>query len=298
MFDVAAGAVEQTITAAKRIGPSGYLLATDISPASLEHAAAEAKEAGLTNVETKVLDGENLDVAPESFDAVISRVGLIYFPDQQKALAEMMAALAPGARARWSRSRRSSRRSGVALAHEAVELGDRGALTEDRAGPERMPHEHRSRPICDGVLDAQPERLGLAGARDLHDTRAGVTAAALRDGVSRGQRAPGDVTGDLVVNELAPGRLAVRAEVDPNRRAPRLNPAFALALAPAPAPAPAPVPAPALSFWGGSFYAFENSAIFQYDPIKNTTTAKGNAPLQVTGAGQSTCVPLVAPPPR
>lgn len=54
----------------------------------------------------------------------------------------------------------------------------------------------------------------------------------------------------------------------------------------------------ALAFWGGSFYAFENSAIFEYDPAKKTTTAKGNAPLQVTGAGQSTCVPLVAPPPK
>ncbi len=54
----------------------------------------------------------------------------------------------------------------------------------------------------------------------------------------------------------------------------------------------------ALAFWGGKFYAFENSAIFEYDPVKKTTTPKGNAPLQVTGAGQSTCVPLVAPPPK
>lgn len=54
----------------------------------------------------------------------------------------------------------------------------------------------------------------------------------------------------------------------------------------------------ALAFWGGSFYAFENSAIFQFDPIKKTTTPVGTAPLQVTGAGQSTCVPKVAPPPK
>jgi hypothetical protein len=54
----------------------------------------------------------------------------------------------------------------------------------------------------------------------------------------------------------------------------------------------------ALAFWGGLFYAFEDSAIFEYDPAKKTTTPKGNAPLQVTGAGQSTCVPLVAPPPK
>lgn len=98
VLDVAAGAGEQTITAAKRVGPGGYVLATDISAAILAHAAAEARKAGLANVETMVLDGENLDVPPESFDAVISRVGLIYFPDQQKALAGMKAALKPGGR--------------------------------------------------------------------------------------------------------------------------------------------------------------------------------------------------------
>jgi SAM-dependent methyltransferase len=49
-------------------------------------------------VETKVLDGENLDVPEASFDAVISRVGLIYFPDQQRALAGMRRALKPGGR--------------------------------------------------------------------------------------------------------------------------------------------------------------------------------------------------------
>ena len=54
----------------------------------------------------------------------------------------------------------------------------------------------------------------------------------------------------------------------------------------------------ALAFWGGSFYAFENSAISEYDPIKKTTKAFGTAPLQVTGAGQSTCVPKVPPPPK
>src|ERR1700694_4111975 len=86
LLDVAAGAGGQTLTAARRVGPSGYVLATDISSNILDFAAGNARAAGLTNVETRVLDGENLDVEPEAFDAVISRVGLIYFPDQQKAL--------------------------------------------------------------------------------------------------------------------------------------------------------------------------------------------------------------------
>jgi len=98
VLDVAAGAGGQTLAAARRVGSTGYVLATDISANILEFAASNARAAGLTNVETRVLDGENLDVAPESFDAVISRVGLIYFPDQQKALGDMRRALKPGGR--------------------------------------------------------------------------------------------------------------------------------------------------------------------------------------------------------
>jgi ubiquinone/menaquinone biosynthesis C-methylase UbiE len=55
-----------------------------------------AQQAGVNNVETKVMDGENLTLEDETFDAVISRVGLIYFPDQQKALKEMLRVLKPG----------------------------------------------------------------------------------------------------------------------------------------------------------------------------------------------------------
>ena len=99
VLDVAAGAGEQTLRAARRVGPAGHLLATDISPAILEYAAATAREAGLSQVATRELDGEVLDELPaEAFDAVISRVGLIYFPEQQKALAGMKHVLKPGGR--------------------------------------------------------------------------------------------------------------------------------------------------------------------------------------------------------
>jgi ubiquinone/menaquinone biosynthesis C-methylase UbiE len=97
VLDVAAGAGGQTLAAARRVGPDGYVLATDISPNILKFAAEAAREAGLANVETRVLDGESLEELKEgSFDAVISRVGLIYFPDQQKALSGMRHALRPG----------------------------------------------------------------------------------------------------------------------------------------------------------------------------------------------------------
>jgi len=97
VLDVAAGAGDQTMIVADRVGPEGRVVATDLSPAILEFAAARAKEAGFTNVETQVLDGEEIGTLPEgSFDAVISRVGLIYFPDQQRALTGMRHVLKEG----------------------------------------------------------------------------------------------------------------------------------------------------------------------------------------------------------
>jgi ubiquinone/menaquinone biosynthesis C-methylase UbiE len=96
VLDVAAGAGEQSITTANKVGSTGYVLATDISSNILEFAQQMAEDAGLKNIETKVMDGENLTVPDATFDAVISRVGLIYFPDQQKALREMLRVLKPG----------------------------------------------------------------------------------------------------------------------------------------------------------------------------------------------------------
>jgi SAM-dependent methyltransferase len=98
VLDLAAGAGGQTIAAARRVGPSGSVLATDISPAILAYAADAARAAALANVETREMDGEALDVEDATFDAVISRVGLIYFPDQQRALREIHRVLRPGGR--------------------------------------------------------------------------------------------------------------------------------------------------------------------------------------------------------
>ncbi len=64
VLDIAAGAGGQSLAAARRVGPTGHVLATDISPAILDHAAAAAAAEGLTNVATRELDGERLDVDP------------------------------------------------------------------------------------------------------------------------------------------------------------------------------------------------------------------------------------------
>lgn len=99
VLDVAAGAGEQSLAAARRVGPQGHVLATDLSPRILEHAERAARLAGLGHVATRVADGEALEALDAGpFDAVISRVGLIYFPDRRRALQGMRARLRAGGR--------------------------------------------------------------------------------------------------------------------------------------------------------------------------------------------------------
>lgn len=96
VLDVAAGAGDQTLDIAQRVGPTGRVLATDLSPVILELARGNAQQAGLRNVQTLVADGEDLAVAPASFDATVSRLGLMFLPEPLKGLQGMHRALRPG----------------------------------------------------------------------------------------------------------------------------------------------------------------------------------------------------------
>ena len=98
VLDLAAGAGEPSLSAAEKVGPSGHVLATDISSNILEFAARTARERGLTNFETRVMDGEKPDLPDDTFDAVLSRLGLIYFPDRKGALRAAHRVLKDGGR--------------------------------------------------------------------------------------------------------------------------------------------------------------------------------------------------------
>ena len=96
VLDVAAGAGDQTLDIAERVGPRGSVLAVDISPAILEYAKDNAVRAGYANVQVQVADAERLEVAPESFDAAVCRLGLMLLPDPLQALHRIHRALKPG----------------------------------------------------------------------------------------------------------------------------------------------------------------------------------------------------------
>jgi len=98
VLDVAAGAGDQTLAIAERVGPAGQVLATDLSPVILALAHDNALRAGHANVQTHVADGEDLRVEPAGFDAVVCRLGLMLFADPLRGLREMHRALRPGGR--------------------------------------------------------------------------------------------------------------------------------------------------------------------------------------------------------
>lgn len=98
VLDLGAGTGDTTIDAARRVGPTGSVLAVDISQAMLDILAEEAGKAGLTNITTLAGDAATLDLPSASFDAAISANCIQFIPDVGAALRAVQRALRPGAR--------------------------------------------------------------------------------------------------------------------------------------------------------------------------------------------------------
>jgi ubiquinone/menaquinone biosynthesis C-methylase UbiE len=98
VLDIACGAGSQSIQAAKRVGSTGSVVASDISATMLEHIRQNAARAGLKNIETLECAADELPRALPPFDAAICRMGLMLFPSPPKALEAVRQVLKPGAR--------------------------------------------------------------------------------------------------------------------------------------------------------------------------------------------------------
>ena len=120
VLDVAAGTGDDTLLAARRVGRNGHVLATDLSPHMLEIAATLVRDAGLTNVVTRVMDASRMDLPADSFDAVVSRNGLMFISDLHSALAGMWRALRPGGKIAALVFSSEERNQVVAIAQEIV----------------------------------------------------------------------------------------------------------------------------------------------------------------------------------
>ncbi len=96
VLDVATGIGEPALTAARLVGPSGHVTATDIAPGMLEIATERAKQAGLSNIEFREMDAETIDFPEGSFDAVLCRFGLMFLPNLAASLKAIQRVLTAG----------------------------------------------------------------------------------------------------------------------------------------------------------------------------------------------------------
>jgi SAM-dependent methyltransferase len=98
VLDIATGIGEPAVTAARRVGPGGQVVAIDQSPQMLAIARERVAALGLQNVEFRELDAERLDLLEGSFDAALCRWGLMLLPQLVPALDGVRQRLLPGGR--------------------------------------------------------------------------------------------------------------------------------------------------------------------------------------------------------
>ena len=107
VLDVAGGAGEPSLTIAEAVGPKGSVMCTDPVAEMLATAEREALRRGIENVQFRQCTADALPFADNSFDAAVSRLGVMFFPDPVAGLREMLRVTKPGgpvALAVWDKS--------------------------------------------------------------------------------------------------------------------------------------------------------------------------------------------------
>lgn len=94
-LDVAAGSGALSLPAA-RLG--AQVLATDLSPVMLRELEQRARADGLTNLQTRAMDGHALELDDASFDVAGSQFGVMLFPDMPRGIRELARVTRPGGR--------------------------------------------------------------------------------------------------------------------------------------------------------------------------------------------------------
>jgi len=96
ILDVAGGAGEPSLTIAERVGPTGSVMCTDAVAGMVKAAEREAHRRGITNASFRQCMADALPFGDNSFDVVMSRLGVMFFPDPVAALREMLRVTKPG----------------------------------------------------------------------------------------------------------------------------------------------------------------------------------------------------------
>lgn len=98
VLDLASGNGEPGLPIAHVVGPAGSVLLSDQSPEQLGFAREKAVSQGLSNVQFRLADAEEIEVDEAAFDAVTCRCGLMFMPEPIRAVRNAHRALRPGGR--------------------------------------------------------------------------------------------------------------------------------------------------------------------------------------------------------
>ena len=90
VLDVAGGAGEPSLTIAETVGPTGSVICTDVTAEMVAAAQSEAQRHGVTNIAFRQCAADSLPFENNSFDAVVCRLGVMFFPDPLAGLREML----------------------------------------------------------------------------------------------------------------------------------------------------------------------------------------------------------------
>ena len=212
VIDVASGPGVVAIEVAQVAGPSGEIVATDISPVWESYVAKGCLEAGTRNVPFIAMPGDDLGFADGSFDVALCQFGLMFMPDPTACLKEMLRVLAPGGTigvAVWSTPDKVSHFTAMRALREVI------GESEPPAGAPKTSPLSMGKP---GKIEAL---VSGAGFTNLHVTK--ITHAHHGDSVEAEwqrlleEEAFAQAISAMSPEELSRARTAVDSSLEPHR---------------------------------------------------------------------------------
>jgi SAM-dependent methyltransferase len=150
VLEIAAGPGDTGFLAANRIGPSGRLISSDLVPGMVAAAERRAAELGVSNVDFRALDAQELDLPDENVDGVLCRWGYMLVPEPPVAFAETRRVVRGGgnvAFAVWGTADENP--WAAAIGRVLVSSGQMERPEPDAPGPFRLADPERVRDLVE-----------------------------------------------------------------------------------------------------------------------------------------------------
>jgi SAM-dependent methyltransferase len=151
VLDVGCGCGDTSLTLAALVGEEGRVLGLDLSARMLARAMERGE--GLSNLSFDLADAGKVALVPASFDALVSRFGVMFFPDPTQTFAHLRGALKPGGRLAFVCWRPLSENPWATAPFEAATsvLGRPEPAPADGPGPFAFGDDARVRAILEGA---------------------------------------------------------------------------------------------------------------------------------------------------